>query len=415
MRARRVAAWIASVVGLATLTVPPAAPARAAPNCAQPGIAFAPVPWPQLMLDFERVWPLTQGANVTVAVIDSGVDATHPQLRGRVAAGLDVLEPATAGRADCEGRGTQTAGIIAAQPEQGVGFHGVAPQATILPVRASDNEAAGRTSGAAGMVAGIRFAVANRARVIVIGYALYASDPALAAEVANAVANDVVVVAAVGEDGAANAPNRTPYPAAYPGVVGVGAILETTSLWAESGRGRFVDLVAPGVEVVSTQRGGGLTLVAGTGLAAAFVGGAAALVRSRWPDLPAQEVVRRLTATAAPAPGGTDTAGYGNGIVSPYAAVADRLAGESPGALPGLAPETGADRERARNWAESATLAVLLAGIGVLVVLACVGVAAALPRGRRARWRPRIAAGPVRRHEDEDPAPPVRLFADREA
>jgi hypothetical protein len=232
--------------------------------------------------------------------------------------------------------------------------------------------------------------------------------------VATAVARDVGVVAAVGDDGAVNAANRTPFPAASPGVVGVGAILETTTVWSESGHGPFVDVVGPGVQVVTTQRGGGLTLVDGTGLAAAFVAGTAALVRSRWPDLPAPDVVRRLTATAATAPGGTDTASYGHGIVSPYAAVADQLAGQSPAALPGIAPDPGADRERARNWASSVTLALLLAGIGVLVVLTCVGVASALPRGRRARWRPRLAAGPVQRHEDEDPAPPVRLFADRE-
>lgn len=406
-------AALLAVLVVALVAVP--AQARALPaNCTQPGTAFAAVPWQQQMLDVERIWPLTRGANVSVAVIDSGVDANHPQLRGRVAPGLDLLEPPNAGRADCEGSGTQAAGVIAAQQVQGVGFHGLAPLATIVPVRAHDNESPGRTASAAGIVSGIQFALNSGARVIVVGYALYAADPALAAAVAQAIARDVVVVAAVGEDGGVNAGNRTPYPAAYPGVVGVGSIAESAIASGTSGRGPFVDLVAPGVQVVTTQRGGGLTLADGTGVAAAFVGGAAALVRSRWPDMSGPEVVRRLTATAAPAPGGPDSMVYGSGIVSPYGAVADQLAGQVPGGLPGLEPESGADRARARSWASSANLGWLLAGIGILLVLACVGIAAALPRGRRARWRPRVAERPVQRHEDEEPAPPVRLFADRE-
>jgi hypothetical protein len=90
------------------------------------------------------------------------------------------------------------------------------------------------------------------------------------------------------------------------------------------------------------------------------------------------------------------------------------LAAGSPGPLPGLGQEDDGDRERARNWTSSANLALFLAAIGVLVTLACIGVIAALPRGRRARWRPRVARRPVQRAEDEEPGPPVRLFADRE-
>jgi membrane-anchored mycosin MYCP len=412
---RRVPAW-AAVVCLAVGALQPvsAAVARAAPACTDPGTPLAPVPWAQQMLDVQRVWPMTRGANVRVAVLDSGVDANHPQLGGRVVPGTDLITPGGDGRTDCAGRGTQIAGIVAAAPEPSVGFHGVAPQATILPVRVSDNESSGPSAGGAGMAAGIQFAVAGGARVILVSFAVYTPNPALDAAVAAAVAANVVVVAAVGEDGGTNGANRDPYPAALPGVVGVGAITESSLAMGTTGRGPFVDLVAPGAVVVSTQRGGGHVVANGTAHAAAFVAGAAALVRSWWPDMPAAEVVRRLTATAVPAPGGVDSDTYGHGIVSPYAAVADHLTDEGPGTLPGLTGSDGADRERRRSWTSSANLAKLLAGIGVLVALALVGLGVAVPRGRRRRWRPRIAPPPVQRHEDEEPGPPVRLFADRE-
>jgi membrane-anchored mycosin MYCP len=405
---------VTTLAAAATLQPVATPAASAAPNCAEPGRALAPVPWPQRMLDVERVWPLTRGDNVRVAVLDSGTDAGHPQLAGRVVPGTDVLQPGGDGRADCAGRGTRTAGIVVAQPASGVGFHGVAPQATIVPVRVSDNETSGPSGGPVGLAAGLRFAADSGARVVLVSFAGYTNDPGLQAEVAATVARDVLIVAAVGEDNGASRPNRTPYPAAFPDVLGVGAIDESTLVLPESGAGPFVDLVAPGGAVVSTQPGGGLAIDDGTAYAAAFVAGAAALVRARWPELPAAEVARRLTATAAPAPGGVDAAAYGSGIVSPYGAVADQLAGTAPGELPGLGRDSEEDRARARNWTSSANLATLLAAIAVLLTLACIGIAAAAPRGRRARWRPRVAARPVQRHEDEEPAPPVRLFADRE-
>jgi membrane-anchored mycosin MYCP len=303
------ARWVrACVVACLAMTglavVVPAAPAAAA-NCVDPCIAFAPVPWPQRMFDVERVWSMTRGGGVRVAVIDSGVDAGHPQLQGRVAAGTDFITPGGNGQVDCAGHGTQVAGIIAAQPQQSVGFHGIAPQATIVPIRyigESDNQSA----GVAGIANGIRFAINSGARVIVVPQASYFADDNLAGAVRQAVAADIVVVAGVGEDGGTNGAKRTPYPAAFDGVIGVTAVKENTLVADDSGRGAYVDLAAPGVQVVSTQRGGGLTVANGTAFAAAFVAGAAALVRSWWPKMTAAEVTKRLLATASPAPGGID-------------------------------------------------------------------------------------------------------------
>lgn len=409
-----------AVVGLAaagTVVGPlsvPASPAAAAPNCADPGTAYAPVPWPQKMFGIERAWALTRGANVTVAVLDSGVDAGHPQLNGRVVGGSDLIAQGGDGRTDCAGRGTQTAGIIAAQQVPNIGFHGIAPQATILPVRVSDSETNGPSAGVAGIAAGIRLAVSRGARVISVSPVSYVADGNLAAAVAEAVSKDVLIVAAVGEDSGTNGLNRTPYPAAFPGVLGVAAVEQSTIVSEKSGQGPFVDLAAPGVGVVSTQRGGGVTLIEGTAYATAFVAGAAALVRSWFPQLPVAEVARRLVATAAPAPGGVDNLRYGSGIVDPYGALADRLTDTEPVGVPGMAQEDAGDRARERNWTSSGNLAKLLAGLGVLVALGLIGLGAAVPRGRRRRWRPSITRRPVQRHEDEEPQPPVRLFADRE-
>jgi membrane-anchored mycosin MYCP len=388
-----------AAAALAAAQAAPAAPA--ARNCTPPGEALKPVPWAQQMLAPERVWPLSTGRDVTVAVLDSGVDATHPQLRGRVAPGADFLDSTTNGTSDCTGHGTQVAGIIAAQRSTDAGFRGVAPGATIVPVRVNEDEGSG---GPAALAKAIDWAVSHSASVINVSLVVYTDQPDLRRAVENALAHNVVVVAAVGNDESALA---TPYPAAYAGVIGVGAIDPAGVRWQRSPPTRYVDLVAPGVAVVTTQRASGLTVVDGTSFATAFVSATAALVRSRWPRLTAVEVAQRLAATATPAAGGVDAVGYGNGIVNPSDAVADAVVDGKPAALPGLADKrTGAESD----WSRSEVLAVTLSGAVLVAAVAIAGLAAIVPRGRRRKWRAGLAPPAVHREEDDQPAPPVHLF-----
>ena len=97
-------------------------------------------PFEDRLYDLGRLAPLATGAGVRVAVIDSGVDAGHPQLRGRVDRGRDLLHGDPDAREDCVGHGTGVASIIAAEPVDGVGFHGLAPGATVVPVRITEKE-----------------------------------------------------------------------------------------------------------------------------------------------------------------------------------------------------------------------------------------------------------------------------------
>src|SRR5689334_6196233 len=156
------------LAALALLAVPLAVPDPAA---AQPPAnqrcdlaVTGPVPgrpWAQQRLDYERVWPLTRGSGVTVAVVDTGVQGSHPQLRGGVLPGIDVVNGGTA-ETDCVGHGTLVAGLLAARPADGTGFAGVAPAATVLPVRVTNSQ-----QGSAGPLAtGIRRAVDAHAQVI---------------------------------------------------------------------------------------------------------------------------------------------------------------------------------------------------------------------------------------------------------
>ena len=122
----------------------PAVPARAAVHvCEQPpapGTVSKAMPYEDRLYDLPRLSAVATGAGVRVAVIDSGVDAGHPQLAGGVARGLDLLHGDPDGRQDCVGHGTGVAGIIAARAVPGVPFRGLAPQATIVPVRISEQE-----------------------------------------------------------------------------------------------------------------------------------------------------------------------------------------------------------------------------------------------------------------------------------
>ncbi|MET7804206.1 type VII secretion-associated serine protease mycosin [Micromonospora chersina] len=380
----------------------PAAPAaaRAPSACAAPPAPARPVaeqPWPQQRYAPDRLAPLATGAGVVVAVVDSGVDRSHPQLAGRVLDGVDLLDPGGDGTRDCAGHGTGVASIIAAAPRPGVAFHGLAPDARILPVRVSeqqvvDGRESGRTVGAADFARSIRWAVDHDADVVNLSVVLYADDPAVRAAIAYAVRRDVVVVAAAGNLHDSGDPR--PYPAAYDGVLGVGAIGADGTRAAFSQTGPYVDLVAPGGDVLMAAPRQGHHRAEGTSYAAPFVAGTAALLRQYRPELDAAEVARRILASADPAPGPAD--GYGAGVLNPYRAVTESTRGAVAGrgtgaALPVDRPDATELARQARRTA-ARDRALLVAGATGAAALVVVLLAVVLPRGARRRWHP---AGPA--------------------
>ena len=154
---------------------------------------------------------ITKGAGVTVAVVDSGVNAGHPDLQGAVLTGRDMVSGKN-GHFDAEGHGTAMAGIIAARGRGGAGFLGIAPAAKVLPVTPSDVTMY--------VTAGIRWATAHGAKVINMSFAIVPSDNMHAA-IREAAAADIVLVAAAGNNG--NTDNKAEYPSSYPEVLAVGA------------------------------------------------------------------------------------------------------------------------------------------------------------------------------------------------
>jgi membrane-anchored mycosin MYCP len=350
-------------------------------------------PWAQQALGYSSAWRLTQGAGVTVAVVDSGVDA-NPQFGDRVTVGPD-LAGATAGDvppgADCVGHGTSVASIIAAAPQASVSFAGVAPQASILSIKItnSDNFPGQVTAQA------IRDAVNLGANVINLSLATNVSTPALLAAVQFAQARNVVVVAAAGNDDPDGVVGPF-YPAAYPGVLSVGAIGPDGSLASFSDTRTPVSVTAPGVDVTSAYPGTFPQAYNpgdnGTSFATAFVSGVAALVRAAYPGLGEAQVVTRITATAdGPAGPGT-----GRGMVNPVQAVTavlpaaalatgtGALAAAAAAGPEGRVPITRASAPDQATRTVAVSVAAGAAGLAVLVVAA----ALVLPAGRRRHWRP---------------------------
>jgi type VII secretion-associated serine protease mycosin len=375
-------------------------PARAAPPdgaCRDPAPASATVPdlpWPQKVLGLARTWRHSTGAGVTVAVVDSGVDADHPQLRGKVLPGRDFyLVGNLPGNFDCQSHGTAVASLIAAAPAPGVGFRGVAPDARILPVRITDrelNDDGEPTPIDPNAVAnGIRYAVDSGATVINLSLSGYGDFPAVRDAVVYAQSKDALLVAAVGNrqtDGGGG----TSFPAEYDGVLGVGSVDIAGERTDGSQIGPYVDLMAPGEGVVGATRVGGHHYWTGTSFAAPIVAGTAALVRSAWPDLTAAEVSARLLATAAPGRGGTGSREYGAGVVDPYRAVTERLSTQDPATMPAVHdPPVDVDGMRELAWwNRMGAGAKVLSGLVVLAIVVTAVLAWTFPRGNRRRWRP---------------------------
>ena len=403
--ARTVSVVLVIVAGLAAPAAAHALPTAVAPDCTEPGGRITQVSWAQRLLAPERVWSFTRGGGVTVAVLDSGVDASHAQLAGEIRRGLDVRGGGSAGAdSDCRGTGTQIAGVIGAWQTQSTGFVGLAPNAAILPIRVvGEQDPVGEPVPPQVLAQGVRAALDSGADVIAVPVVSYTDAPALRDAVADAVRAGVVVVAAVGDKGGEPGGGPTPYPAAYEGVIGVGAIAETGVRWPNSQAGGYVDVVAPGAGIVTVQRAWGLTVAEGTGVACGFVAAAAALAIARR-GLRGAAIERLLLATAVPGPGGPE---YGHGVVNPYAAVNDHLVQRETATLPALAPPT---RETASDWLRSRDFAVAGAALLGLIVIGVVAAAITLPRGRRRRWRAAMAPPPPRVEEPEEPGPPLLLF-----
>lgn len=292
--------------------------------------------WYLSALEVAQAQRITKGAGVVVAVVDQGVSTKHPDLAGAVLAGRDTVAQKNDGHFDPNGHGTAMAGIIAARGRGRSGLLGIAPEAKILPVRPSND-----TYFAA---EGIRWAASHGAKVINMSFAIGGSEN-LRAAVKEAAAADVVLVGAVGNTG--DKGNALEYPVGYPEVLGVGAVDKKGKVAAFSQHGPQVDIVAPGVDIPSLYLGDDYRTGRGTSDAAAIVSGAAALVRAKYPELSAAEVVRRLNGTAFDKGDKGRDDYYGNGQLDLVAALtAPQPAASSAAAVTDApAPTTGAAAE----------------------------------------------------------------------
>ncbi|HEY9898814.1 MAG TPA: S8 family serine peptidase [Pantanalinema sp.] len=283
-------------IQLPTLEAEPApAPAQRA---ASPNDPLFPAQYAPVITGAERVWAEQKGAaEVVVAVIDSGIDGTHPEFEGRLLPGYDFSEkqPVAGGDQDGYGHGTHVAGIIGARQDNGLGVTGIAPGCKLLPVRIFNNS--GHTTEGASTEA-IIWAVDHGAKVINASWGSPSDSEAGRAAIKYAQDKDVVVVAAVGNTGKEWDPS---YPAAWPGVVAVAASNDQDGWASFSTWGDWITLAGPGDGILSTyplSKGNGYRIMSGTSMAAPAVSAVAALVRSQHPQLSQAQVIERLYATA---------------------------------------------------------------------------------------------------------------------
>jgi hypothetical protein len=229
-----------------------------------------------------------------IAVVDSGVEASHPDLAGAVDGGYDFVDEDT-DAADLNGHGTAVAGIAAARANNGLGAAGVCWMCRILPLRVLRPEGfALKTT----MARAIDYAVDHRAAVV--NLSLYGEDDnaQLDASIRRARAAGVLVATAAGNEGW----TTFEYPAAYPEAISVGATTEDGRLASYSNRGEWVKLAAPACNP-TTQLGGGFGAGCGTSGATPVVAGVIALMRSRAPFATAGQIEEALVRTARPVPG----------------------------------------------------------------------------------------------------------------
>jgi VCBS repeat-containing protein len=293
-------------------------------------------------------WPVVldepPAGTAVIAILDTGVDATHPELIGQLLPGASFVE-GSASDADPNGHGTWMAGIVAATANDETGIAGAGLNALrVMPVTVIGADGSGRDSD---IISGIVYATDNGADVILMSFSSTTYSVALQRAVDYAWDHDVVVVAAVGNDGSSSAA----YPAGDAGVVGVSATAPEDAVWGPSNSGPAVFIGAPGAGILTTAAHGDYTLINGTSAAAAYTAAAAGLLRAKDETLTNGAIVGRLARTAAPAGTAAQT---GNGRLDlgrawldesrdPVRPVGAHAAGGGPFVGPYLPPDVPPD------------------------------------------------------------------------
>lgn len=277
---------------------------RAAVSPATPAAVVPDDPWWRSEWGLARIgmpslWHATEGsASTVIAVVDTGVDASQPDLAGRVLAGYDSTT-GSSDTGDSVGHGTFVAEVAAARGDNRIGGAGVCWRCSILPVRVAPNG----TATAAGLAEGIRWAVDHGADVINLSLVLTAADPTVGAAIEYAEEQGAIVVAAAGNDGGASAT----YPAAFPGVIGVVATDTADHAYSWSTHGSWTTLAAPGCATVG-DAAGALTQFCGSSAAAPLVSGLVGLLWSTGVRSPAN-IRAALTSGSAPLDGSITSGG----------------------------------------------------------------------------------------------------------
>ncbi|MCW3816840.1 type VII secretion-associated serine protease mycosin [Micromonospora sp. DR5-3] len=345
-------------------------------------------------LRIDQVHKVSTGRGVIVGLVDSGVDATHPDIAGRVLPGGRSYGASGDGRSDAAGHGTHMAGIIAATNASRDGVIGIAPDAKILPIKTKRAKEAYTEAASA---QGIRMAVDGGAKVINLSYG--AQGGASAEEesaVKYALEKDVVVVAAAGNTARGDVDVSTP--AKIRGVIAVTGTTRGGGFWSGSVQGPEAVVSAPGDSIYNIGPEHGYGWGDGTSDASAIVSGLAALIRSKYPDLDAPNVINRIIRTARDAgPPGRDPQ-YGFGRIDAVAALTADVPAVSANPLlepaaaasqpPGQAAEDdNFDVTKYGDRGGPTDQQVMVIGIGIAVVLVVLLALAIFLIWNRRRYR----------------------------
>jgi thermitase len=278
--------------------------------------------WNLPAIGTEQGWGITRGTEeVEIAIVDTGVDLDHPELRNRLVKGFNVLneneEPD-----DDNGHGTHVAGIIASETNNNEGVAGMTWFNKIMPVKAMGAKGYGTTFDIA---SGIVWAVDHGADVINLSLGNYQPSKVLEEAVRYAYSKNVVMVSAAGNDGS----DQPTYPSAYPEVLSVAAVDYDGNRASFSNYGDYIDIAAPGVYIPSTYFNKQYASLSGTSMAAPHVAGLAALIKSANPELTNTQILNIIKKSAIDLGEQGKDIDFGNGLIDVNSALQNAEANQA--------------------------------------------------------------------------------------